>query len=162
MNKKAIMWVGIECLVACVVFGVAFLVLGGTFVNWVMQEPENITVDVLAPITVSKSEDFILEVLITNTASKEQEINSIDIDTSYLDGLAVINTTPKYTETFANNMLGQSFQSYYFTYAVPANETTIVKFHMTALKSGDYSGEIAICINSGSNCTEHYLRTLVE
>ena len=98
MDKKTVLWLGAGCVVVCVMLGIALLVLGGAFVNWAMEEPENITVDMTLPVEVAKGDEFVMEVQVTNSANEPQELNSIDIDVSYLDGVIINRTEPIYSD----------------------------------------------------------------
>ncbi|MCP4140834.1 MAG: hypothetical protein GY755_11180 [Chloroflexi bacterium] len=162
MNKKLAIGIGIGCVVACVVVGIIFLGAGGLLVKWALEEPENISIEVLTPAMVSNGEDYIIDVQITNTADEAQDLNSIDIDKSYLSGIVIRKTEPAYIDIAEHEFLGAVFTSYYFDSKVPASGTENVKFYVTALKPGDFTGEIDVCINSVSDCLEQYLRTVVK
>ncbi|OQY27244.1 MAG: hypothetical protein B6I38_10325 [Anaerolineaceae bacterium 4572_5.1] len=161
MDKKTVLWLGAGCVVVCVMLGIALLVLGGAFVNWAMEEPENITVDMTLPVEVAKGDEFVMEVQVTNSANEPQELNSIDIDVSYLDGVIINRTEPIYSD-FSEIEFVKSFHSYFFGNDIPANSSFIVKFYMTALKPGDFSGSVDVCINSEVECLEYFARTIIH
>jgi hypothetical protein len=74
-------------------------------------------------------------------------------------------TDPQYVDfsdiEFGGDLFGNYF-SYDFNKDIPANDTFIVQFHMTAIKVGDYSGSVDVCINSVANCREFLVRTVVQ
>ena len=163
MNKKTLIWVGVGCVGLCLVVVVVAVALGGSFMKWVMQEPEDIQVDVTAPDFVSMGEEFVVEIEIMNTASSPQELNGIDVDTSYLDGIMVTGTEPSYVDMFVNDLIeSMSFHSYYFRRDIASQETLTVKFFMKAFIVGDFSGTFDICIDTETNCLEYYVRTVVD
>ena len=156
-NKNAI-WIVIGCAAACLIGGIVLLIGGGAMVRWIYQEPENINVDINTPIQVSKGDELVIEVRVENTSNDPQELDSIDIDSSYLEGIYKSSTEPDYTDY----SLYDTFESYYFERDIPANGSISVKFYGEAVKTGDFAGEIDVCVNSPSNCTGLPTRTIVE
>ncbi len=160
MNNKVVIGIGIGCLLLCAIVGIGFLLLTGFFVKAALEEPENVEITLTAPIEVAKGEDFIVEVEVANLANTPQELNSIDIDLSYLEGARINKTEPPYT-IFSDSDFIEEYHSYYFKHPIPANDKLTVKFYMTALKTGDFSGVFDVCINSASLCTEQYNRIII-
>ncbi len=114
---------------------------------------------VTAPAVVSIDDEYLLVVEITNLAEEEQTLDRIDIDRTYLDGVIVGNTVPAYVD-FSD--FSDDYQSFEFRSRVPAGCTLEVSFYLTAIRTGDLSGEISVCINSFVNCTNRLIRTIVE
>jgi hypothetical protein len=158
MENKTAIWIVIGCVAVCLIGGIVLLITGGALVRWVYQEPENINVEINTPIQVSKGEEFMIEVRVENTGNDPQELDSIDIDSSYLEGIYISSTEPDYTDYSLYDL----FESYYFERNIPANSSLSVKFYVEAVKTGDFAGEIDVCINSPSNCTGFPTRTIVE
>lgn len=159
MNRRVVLWIVIGCTVLCLGIGLFVLFLGSTLVRWATQTPENIDVDVTVPTTVSMDKESLLILEITNLADEEQVLDSIDIDLSYLDGFVVGNTEPAYVD-FSD--FSDEYHSFEFHSRIPADHTLEVVFYLNAIQTGDMSGEISVCINSFVNCTNRFIRTIVE
>ena len=159
MDRRVVLWIVAGCTVLCLGVGLLVLFLGSSFVKWATQTPENIEVRVTVPGVVSLDGDYLLVVEITNLAEEEQTLDSIDIDLSYLDGVVVRNAEPAYVD-FSD--FGDGYHSFEFRSHIPAGRTLEVVFNLTAIQTGDLSGEISVCINSFVNCTNRFIRTIVE
>jgi hypothetical protein len=159
MNHRVVIWIISGCTILCLGIGILVFFLGSMFVRWATQTPEDIEVNITAPAVVALDEKYTLVVEITNLASEEQTLDSIDIDLSYLDGVVVGNTEPAYAE-FAD--YGDDYHSFEFQYSIPAEQTLEVSFFLTGIRVGDLSGELNVCINSFINCTSRLIRTIVE
>jgi hypothetical protein len=153
------LWIVAGCTVLCLGVGILVVFLGSSFVKWAMQTPEDIEVNTTVPAVVSLDDEYLLVVEITNLAEKEQTLDSIDIDLGYLDGVVVENTEPAYAD-FSD--YGDDYHSFEFHSRIPAGRTLEVSFYLTAVRTGDLSGEIGVCINSFVNCTNRLIRTIVE
>ncbi len=159
MDRRVVLWIVAGCTVLCLGVGLLVLFLGSSFVRWAMQTPENIEVNATVPAVVSIDEEYLLVVEITNLAKEEQTLDSIDIDLSYLDGVIVGNTKPTYVD-FSD--YSDEHHSFTFQSPIPAGRTLEVSFYLTAIRTGDISGEISVCINSFVNCTNRFIRTIIE
>jgi hypothetical protein len=162
MNKKVNIGRGIGCAVLCIASIIIILIAGGCRLREVfLTEPENVSISVDAPVQVTKDESVIIEVQVENTAIKPQLLNSIDISSEYLAGIAIIETEPPFVESFLNPPV--EIQTYKFMQEISPGTTLVVQFFGVAVKTGDFSGNIDICINSGSICTTTFtIRTVVE
>jgi hypothetical protein len=160
MNRKTAAWLGVGCGGACIVTIVATLIAGGAFFKWAMEEPENINIHVDVPIQAAKNDSLVIEVRVENTATESQSLDSIDVSTGYLEGIAIEGSEPSFTESFALPIIDQ--QSYTFEREIPPGETLIVEFSAIAVKAGDFGGEISVCVNTGGLCTDFVVRTVVE
>ncbi len=159
MNRKVVLWIVTGCGILCLGMILFVIVLGGSFLKWVTQTPEDIEVDVIVPAAVSLDDEFILRVEITNLADVEQTLDSIDIDVSYLDGVIVDGTEPAYVDF---TEIADAFHTYEFQSPIPAGSKLDIRFYFTAIRVGDGSGEISVCINSFVNCTSRLIRTIIE
>jgi hypothetical protein len=159
MNRKFVLWTVAGCGILCLGTVLFVIFLGGSFLKWATQAPENIEVEVIVPAEVSLDEGFILLVEITNLADEEQTLDSIDIDLSYLDGLSVDKTEPEYASMMEAS---SAFSTYDFQTPIPASRKVEILFYLTANRVGDHSGEISVCINWFANCTHRSIHTVVE
>jgi hypothetical protein len=159
MNRKVVLWTVTGCGILCLGTILFVILVGGSFLKWVAQEPENIEVEVIVPAAVSLNEEALLLVEITNLAAEDQTLDSVDIDLSYLDGFNVDRTEPEYSDMMeASN----AFSTYDFQTPIPAGRELEIRFYMTAKLVGERSGEIRVCINWLANCANRSIRTIVE
>jgi hypothetical protein len=159
MERKYVLWIISGCTVLCLGVGLLVVFLGTWFVRWATQTPENIEMGVTAPAVVSIDDEYLIVVEITNLAEKEQTLDSIDIDLSYLDGVIVGKTEPAYVD-FSD--YSDDYHSFEFRARIPPGRTLEVVFYLTAIRTGDVSGEISVCINSFVNCANRFIRTIIE
>ena len=145
MNKKVIIGLGIGCAVLCIVSIIITLIAGGALINWSLSGPENVRISVDTPLQVTKDESVIIEVQVENTATESQLLDSIDITSEYLAGIAIVKAEPPFIESFR---LGGEWQSYTFRQEISPGTTLTVQFFGVAVKTGDFSGSIDVCINS--------------
>jgi hypothetical protein len=160
MNKKLIIGLGIGCVLFCIGFTIVVAIASGVFFMWGMQEPENVNISVDSPIQVTKGESVIIKVQVENFAAESQILHSIDISNSYLDGIAIKNALPPFVESYPIPYI--DMESYTFEQEISSRTTLVVQFFGVAVKTGDYSGEIDVCINTESVCTTFLIRTIVE
>ena len=138
----------------------ALIVIGIILLVSATKPPENINVQISAPLNIDKGEAFIIEVKIENSSSNTRKLESIDIYDEYFEGIAVKSTDPAYTQSY--HVPISNSQSYEFNNEIPANSTFVVKFNAAAVKTGDFSSEADICIDSYLSCVTQPVRTIVE
>jgi hypothetical protein len=123
------------------------------------QIPEGLDADLDAPLRAALGEQFNVTVTVTNESAEEQMLHSIDIDSEYIDGIAVTGATPEFNENF---LLDDGTITHFFEQSVPAGESLTVTFDMEALSAGDYKGDFDVCFDDGLTCEYLQIRTLVE
>lgn len=121
--------------------------------------PEGLDASVDAPLRAALGEQFNVVVTVTNDSAEEQLLHSIDIDSEYIDGVAVTGATPEFNENF---LLDDGTITHFFEQSVPAGESLTVTFDMEALNAGDYKGDFDVCFDDGLSCEFLQIRTLVE
>jgi len=159
-NRSLIVGIILGCGGLCLVLAVIALVAGGAIVKWLVEEPENIHVNVDVPLLVSKGEPFAVVVTIENLVDESRLLDSIDIDDKYLEGIALTGAEPPFFESYSLALLDQ--QSYTFEQGIPPTGILVVKFDAIAVRTGDFSGQIDVCIDTASNCLPFTTRTVVE
>lgn len=122
--------------------------------------PKDVTVQVNAPLHVTVKQEFVVEVRVQNTAARSQKLDSIDVGDRYLQGVAIQSTEPAFKQSMHVPLV--NMQSYEYGQPIAAGGELVVKFHAVAVKAGDYSATMDICINSGSSCSSHPIRAVVE
>ncbi|PJE77170.1 hypothetical protein COV05_00985 [Candidatus Uhrbacteria bacterium CG10_big_fil_rev_8_21_14_0_10_48_16] len=123
------------------------------------EVPDGLTAVVDAPLRASVGESFPVVVTITNNTDEEQLLHSIDVAEAYIDGIAVISTSPVFTESF---ILGDGTVTHFFETPVPAGEVVTATFTMEALTPGDMRGDFDVCFAEGGTCAFLQIRTIVE
>jgi hypothetical protein len=160
MNKKVIIGLGIGCAALCIVLVIAVLIAGGVLIKWGLTKPENVSISLDAPVQASKDESVIITVRVENTATESQLLHSIDISSQYLDGIAIEEAEPPFSESFAIPLV--DMQSYTFGQDISPGTTLEVRFAGVAVKIGDFAGNFDVCINSGNACTTLATRTVID
>jgi hypothetical protein len=157
MNQKTLIILGAGCAIACLAL-TALLAIGGYALFNAVSEPEDISTTVTAPTSARIGEKIEISVIIANQSSQSRELNSIDIYTSYLDGILIEGTQPAYS-SFSNF---NDFHTYYFERNLSPNETLSITFFGEAIKTGDFSGDLDTCIDSEISCTTDFLRIIIR
>lgn len=148
----------IGLVILCCIGAVIITSLGGVLLGSSSSDiPQGVNISVSAPTEVTQGEIFFITVRIENTASSAQTLDSIDIGLDYLEGVVINSATPAYFESY-DIILWRSFT---FLETLPAGETTTVTIEATALNTGDYSGELDVCINDANNCITNTIRTQI-
>lgn len=163
-GNRTLIWVGGACL-AVLLCGLAIFLLGFGGFYWLgTQLAEEVDVNWDLPSVLAAGETFKIDLAIVNITTTAVELANIDISTDYLQGILIETTSPLYIDSFEYAAWGggEVFQSYSFKQTIPPGETLVVAFNGKALMRGDYTGTIAICINSTINCKTNVMRTIVE
>ena len=124
-----------------------------------VKEPENIVIQVEAPLEVSHGEQFVIAIQIENTADETQVLHSIDISDHYLDGIAIVSTEPPYRQSY--HVPIDNTQSYEMSLDLPPHETTTVRLNAVAVAEGDFNSFFDACINSDVSFLTYPIRTIV-
>lgn len=163
-NNKTLLWIGGGCLVILICI-VAVVALGTGGLMWLgSQTPENIDVSIDTPISSEVGDAVEFMVNVTNTGTAPIELNSIDISLNYLKGFNIEYTTPPFTETSQYDALGtdEIFQTFYFSQSIDPGETLSIILNGQAILTGDYTGELDVCIDSEFNCKTNIVRTIIK
>ena len=120
--------------------------------------PSNVSIYKDIPVEVTSGDTFNFTVTVKNDDNKEHELRSIDIDESFLDGFYIVNTDPSTKEEY--NVWGQ--QIFEFKSNLPGSSETKVTFTAKALKTGDFSGDLDICIDGDASCLFNTIRIIVK
>lgn len=123
----------------------------------IAEGPENIAVSVECPIQVRVNETFTITVRVTNEDTIERELHSIDVYDSYLEGITITSSDPPWSETKGSF----GYLTCYFQTLLPPGAEKVVTFQAQALKAGDFSGDLDVCIDTQFLYITQVLRTLV-
>jgi hypothetical protein len=81
--------IGFGCAGLCVVGFIILVFAGGSFVESLTQEPEDVHIEVNVPLQAQKGNRVLFTVTVHNTGTESQVLDSIDISTNYLDGIPI-------------------------------------------------------------------------
>ena len=121
--------------------------------------PSEVEVDVQYPNMVSKGEVFEVVVDIVNSSRNSQTLDSIDIGRAYLKGIIMTSSSPDYIESRGYDIF--DFESFSYDLEIPSQETFSVVYTMQAFEEGDFGDLFDVCINSGGDCLNNTIRTVV-
>jgi hypothetical protein len=164
MRKSTTIGLGIGCAVggiSCTFTAIYLLIFGGAFLGWLWQTPEEVVIRVHAPTLVTKGDQVIIFVEVENTGTEPQLLHSVDVSSNYLSGIAIQGADPPFTESYKIPM-GPDMLSYTFERPIAPGGTTTVQFFGTAVGTGDFSGDIDVCVKSAILCETFLTRTIVD
>ena len=163
-RNKTLLWIGGGCLMILVCVLAVFLFgFGGLY--WLgSQTAQEVSVSWDIPTGIEVDEIFEFRIVITNISTVPVQLVNVDFSTSYLRGFLMETTSPLYTDTFQYTQWGggETVQTYSFDKPIASGEALTVVFNGRAVISGDYSGTVAVCINSNVNCKLNIVRTIVR
>ncbi|MEE8153505.1 MAG: hypothetical protein V3T53_00935 [Phycisphaerales bacterium] len=134
--------------------------IGGiAWIYSIAKAPENINIQVDAPLEVSNGEQFVVTIRIENTADETQVLHSIDIWDLYLQGIAIRNTEPAYRQSY--HIPIDNTQSFEFYLDILPHETITITLNATAVAAGDFNSFFDACINSDVSYLTYPIRTVV-
>ncbi|NQV90561.1 hypothetical protein HQ487_04120 [Candidatus Uhrbacteria bacterium] len=121
--------------------------------------PEELSARVDAPLHATLGESFEVIATIVNGSDEDQLLHSIDVDSAYLDGIAVVSTSPSFADNF---LLDDGTITHFFTTNVPAGETVAITFTLEGVTVGDFKGDFDVCFDDGFTCQFLQVRTVIE
>ena len=134
--------------------------IGGiAWVYSIAKAPENINIQVDAPLEVSNGDRFVVTIRIENTASETQVLHSIDVWDRYLEGIAIVSTEPAYRQSY--HVPIDNTQAFEFYRDIGPYETITIKLNATAVSPGDFNSFFDACINSDISYLTYPIRTVV-
>jgi hypothetical protein len=149
-------WIGGGCLLLVAAGTVAFVL----WVRWLAAGPEDLEVEVEAPLEVRVGERFEVVASVENLASRPRTLVDLDVADSYLAGLAIVETVPPFSD--AVHVPFDESLSHSFDLTVGPSGRKRVVFHMAAVSEGDFAGDIDFCVDSEVRCVPYPVRTLVR
>lgn len=140
------------CMVLILVSGILLMTSCGS--------PKNIEVEVECPVETQRGSSFDIIVTVRNIANKPQKLVSLDVGDRYLDGVAVVKTEPKFSES--SHIPIDNSVSHVFNETIPANGELKVVVNAKAVKTGDFSDDLDVCVNTSYSFLTTQLRTVVS
>jgi hypothetical protein len=160
MNRKLILGIFAGLVVLCTIASVAVGLWGSSLWQRISEDPEGVRAEVEAPSSVALDESFVIRVSVENLTGESLVLDSIDVAEGYLAGIDILEATPAFSESFPLPFGG--VQSYTFDYEIPAKETLIVRLTAQGRTTGEFSGVVDVCVDSGVHCLTFDTRTVVE
>jgi hypothetical protein len=163
-SNKTVLWIVGGCL-AILICGLAGFLFGFGGLYWLgSQVADEVNVDWEIPAGVEVDANVEFKIRITNVTPDPVQLVDIDLPTDYLHGFLIETTDPVYIDTYEYTEFGgeQTFQTYSFNQSIDPGETLTVTFSGKAIVAGDYSGTVAVCINSSVNCKNDVVRTIIK
>ena len=134
--------------------------IGGiAWVYSIAKAPENINIQVDAPLEVSNGDRFVVTIRIENTASETQVLHSIDVWDRYLEGIAIVSTEPAYRQSY--HVPIDNTQAFEFYRDIGPHEKITITLNATAVSPGDFNSFFDACINSDISYLTFPIRTVV-
>jgi len=127
-----------------------------------LQPLENAEVDIYLPPTIEVGTDFDFAITITNTSTQSINLDSINIGQEFVDGIQIGDSTPIFEYRDHYDLLGFPMEMFIFNEMILVGESLTIEFETRAIKTGDFTGQMFICIDDTSNCEIILLRTVVE
>ena len=110
------------------------------------DQVNNIEIITEVPVSVKQGDVFDIFFKIKNISGKPQELVSIDIEQEYLEGFAILQSSPFFNDSFHIPLF--NMQSYSFNESIGAYSEIIIIFSVKAIGKGYYKGNIDFPINS--------------
>jgi len=120
--------------------------------------PANVSITKDVPIEINSGNTFSFTITVDNQDNQKHELRSIDIDNTFLKGIYIVSTTPDIKEEY--NVFGQ--QIHEFKKDIPESSKENVVFTAKAIKPGDFSGDLDVCIDGDASCLNNSIRIIVN
>jgi len=137
---------------------ITFLILIAVVCVAGCSAPDNVSMAKDVPVEVDSGEIFNFTVSVNNEDLEAHELRSIDIGHTFLEGILVIKTEPGTKEEYDAG----EWHIFEFKKNMPAESETQVVFTAKALKSGDFSGDLDVCVDGDASCLSNSIRIIVN
>ena len=152
---------GKAILIGCgAIIVLAGMAVAGLVALGIWATPDDVEIAVEAPTFVAVGEQFQIVARMTNTAAEPQSLYSLDIADRYLEGVAIEAARPRFTDSY--HVPIDNTWSYTFDLEVGPGEEVVVVLDATAVRPGDFQGDVDFCINNGLSFVSHPLRIVVQ
>lgn len=122
------------------------MVLGTVYAHLTGVAPKGIKADAVAPTSCAAGARFELVVTVRDTLGRRRTLRSVDIDTTYLRGVAIESITPLPSDM--GTSLGVTVHT--MKLDIPPSGAVEVRFSCRALHSGDYAGDVTVYVDGGA------------
>ncbi len=115
------------------------------------SEVRDIEVRYDMPEKVKVGETFVFTITVQNTADRPQLLHSLDVDTHFLEGISIQQTTPAFEESEPN--LLSPIRSYIFNQNIPPKGAVQIEVQGRAQKSGSFPLALDVCVKTMFACS---------
>jgi hypothetical protein len=163
MDRRVIIGIVVGVIVLCICGAIGFfavLAFAGAGVGGTAGiDAAQISVSV--PPSANQGDTVSIQITVQNPTGQNMDLDSIDIDNTYLNGIAITGSSPSFTEQYSlEPFLPQ--ESFTFHQNVPAGGSLTVLFTGTAVGSGTVSGALDVCIDDGADCKGTTIQTVIN
>jgi hypothetical protein len=146
----------VVCCVSCILLGVyAF--------NEIYKTEENLGASVSFPDKILASQEFEMEMVLTNEGTEKLAVKEIDFSQSFLEGMTIESSVPQYLSVDGEPVLGFTDVTYSFgSIELNPGESKTIVFSVKAKEAGFYSGPITIYLTRLFNSLPIYESYEVE
>ncbi len=127
-----------------------------------LQPLENADIEVNLQPVVEAGADLDFTITIINISEKSINLNSINMGQDFVDGIQIGDSTPIFEYRDHYDLLGFPMEMFIFNEMILVGESLTLKFDAKAVKTGDFTGQMFICVDNTTNCEIILLRTVVE
>jgi hypothetical protein len=96
---------------------------------------------------------------VKNASRSPRKLVDVDVADAYLVGIAIERSEPPFSQ--ASHVPLDNTMSHTFNLTIPPGAEVVVTFHAQAVRAGDYSGDVDVCIDSQIRCLSYPIRTVV-
>ena len=146
------------CLLACAFVAFEYAISYSPGQN---QTRPGLDYTVNSQVNVRLNQDFVLGIKLTNNDTQPKMLYSIGLPGSFLAGVAVRGSQPPFSD-FASLPGSPNYVTFTYRISIPANRSLDLTFHLLALKPGDYSGKIKLCVDSPTDCILQTTRSFIQ
>lgn len=119
---------------------------------------KNISISKEIPSNVTSGKEFNFTIIVNNDDTEKHELRSIDISNKFLKGIMILKTNYDIKEEY------DTFWQHIFEFKkdIPIKSEIQIVFTAKAIRSGDFSGDLDICIDGDSSCLFNSIRIIVD
>jgi hypothetical protein len=157
--------VGLGLLLVCILaVGFAYYMINALSYHPGQNSIDHTKVDinVISHVYPRLNQTFPLQVQIDNHKLQPQTLDDIAIDAAYLEGASVVRSEPPFKNFNPVDSPGGKYTLYHFGVTIQPNSSLLVKFILTAHKTGEFNGYVRVCLNGSSDCTVEHARSIIS
>ena len=123
---------------------------------------DNIAVDLKAKGIVTLDQDFSFTITIRNEGSQPRTLHSIELQNAYLKEVTILGSEPPFGKQ-SSDQRAILYTRFDFQQPIPpSGGSLVVRFDVKALKLGDISHDVLVCIDTANNCAVYYNPVIVN
>ena len=111
---------------------------------------------------VEAGDEFIIGIEIVNISDESITLNTINIGAEFVEGIQIGDSSPIFELREHYDVIGTQLDIFLFNELILVGESLTVEFEANAVNTGDFSGQMIICLDNTTNCEMLVLRTVVD